>query len=80
MNATASVVDLLALAAELIKTCAPSVDRNCDASAHVQPTQVDQFIILSFCTDASAFESGDEIIDTRYPFGVLAVGDGSLSF
>ena len=79
MNATVSGVDLLALAAEMTKTCAP-VDRNCDASSHVQPTQVDQLIVLSFCTDATAFESGDEVVDTRSPSRVLALDDGSLSF
>ena len=80
MNATASVVDLLAPAAKLTKTCVPSVDRKCDASSHVQPPQVDQLIVLSFCTDAPAFESGDEVVDTRNPSWVLAFGDGSLSF
>ena len=80
MNAIAFGVDLLARAAELTKTCAPSVNRNCDASFHVQPTQVDQLIILSFCTDAPAFESGDEVVDTHSPSRVLAFGDGRLSF
>ena len=71
---------MLALAAELTKTCAPSVDRNYDASSHVQPTQVDQLIVLSFCTDAPAFESGDEVVDARGPSRVPASDDGSLSF
>ena len=73
-------VHLLALSAELTKTFAPSVDRNYDSSSHVQPTQVDQLIVLSFCTDAPAFDSGDEVVDTRNQSRVLAVGDGSLSF
>ena len=70
------MVHLLASAVELTNTCDPFVDINCDASSHVQPTQVDQLIVLSFST----FESDDEVVDTRIPSMLLAVDDGSLSF
>ena len=76
MNAIAFVDDLLAPAAELTKTCAPSVNRNCDASSFVQPTPVNQLIVLFFYSDAPAFKS---VVDTCNLSRVLAVGDVSLS-
>ena len=69
---------LTCLLFELTKTCTPSVERNCDTFAHVRPMQVNQLIVLSLCSDAPAFESGDEVVDNRNPFRVQAVGDISL--